>query len=133
MKIDISVGEVVDKLTILSIKLEKFKDSDKRENVRKEFDKLSGEMEKSGIRPTSAEFEALKEINLKLWDIEDAIRIKEARKEFDDEFIQLARSVYFNNDKRAAMKKQINLKYKSDLIEEKEYVSYQDEGEENQL
>ncbi|MGC9365400.1 MAG: DUF6165 family protein [Fidelibacterota bacterium] len=124
MKIDISVGEVVDKLTILSIKLEKFKDPDKRENVRKEFDKLSGEMEKSGIRPTSAEFEALKEINLKLWDIEDAIRIKEARKEFDDEFIQLARSVYFNNDKRAAIKKQINLKYGSEIIEEKEYVKY---------
>ncbi|HDP68736.1 MAG TPA: hypothetical protein ENN20_09590 [Candidatus Marinimicrobia bacterium] len=133
MKIEVSIGEIVDKATILSIKLEKFKDPDKRDNVRKEFDKLSGEMEKSGIKPTSAEFELLKKINFKLWDIEDAIRIKEARKEFDDEFIQLARSIYFNNDKRAEIKKQINLKYKSDLIEEKEYVSYQDEGKENQL
>lgn len=133
MKIDVSIGEIVDKATILSIKLEKFKDPDKRENVRKELDNLSAEMEKSGIKPNSAEFESLQKINLKLWDIEDEIRIKEARKEFDDEFIQLARSVYFNNDKRAAIKKQINLKYKSDLIEEKEYVSYQDEGGENQL
>lgn len=133
MKIDVSIGEIVDKATILSIKLEKFNDPDKRENVRKELDKLLAEMEKSGIKPNSVEFESLKKINLKLWDIEDEIRIKEARKEFDDEFIQLARSVYFNNDKRAAIKKQINLKYKSDLIEEKEYVSYQDEGGENQL
>lgn len=133
MKIEVSIGEIVDKATILSIKLEKFKDPDKRDNVRKEFDKLSREMEKSGIKATSAEFESLKKINLKLWDIEDAIRTKEARKEFDDEFIQLARSVYYNNDKRAEIKKQINLKYKSDLIEEKEYVSYQDEGKENQL
>jgi hypothetical protein len=63
-------------------------------------------------------------INTKLWEIEDKIRLKEAKKEFDDEFIQLARSVYFNNDDRFAVKKEINLKYGSEIIEEKEYVEY---------
>ncbi|MBU1874555.1 hypothetical protein KJ688_12655, partial [bacterium] len=60
----------------------------------------------------------------KLWQIEDAIRVKESNREFDDEFIKLARSVYFTNDERAAIKKRINLKFNSDLIEEKEYVDY---------
>lgn len=124
MKIEVSIAEVVDKVTILALKLQKFKDPRKRGNVQKEFDRLAAEMEKAGIKPTSREFNALKKINLKLWEIEDAIRIKEARHEFDDEFIQLARSVYRNNDRRAALKKEINLKYKSDLMEEKEYVPY---------
>jgi len=124
MKIDVSIGEVVDKVTILSIKMDKFKNPDKRANVQKEYEILAAEIEKAGIALNSEEFKALKEVNLKLWHIEDAIRVKESKQEFDAEFIKLARSVYFINDERAAIKKQINLKFGSHLIEEKEYVEY---------
>jgi len=124
LKIDVSIGEIVDKLTILSIKLDKFRDPEKRKNVEKEYQILLQSLKTSDITPESEEFKKLKTINLKLWDIEDKIRVKEAEKSFDDEFIELARSVYFSNDERAEIKKQINLKYNSDLIEEKEYVSY---------
>ena len=124
MKIDISIGELVDKVTILSIKLEKFKDEVKKANVQKEYDMLSVPMNELGIMTTSNEFKDLREINLKLWHIEDDIRIEESKSDFGAKFIELARSVYFINDDRAAVKKEINLKYKSDLIEEKEYVDY---------
>jgi hypothetical protein len=124
MKIDVSIGEVVDKVTILEIKLEKFKDEAKKANVKKEYEILKKEMEKEGISNESDEFKRLKEVNLKLWDIEDSIRIQEAHKKFGEKFIKLARSVYFENDVRATIKKEINLKYGSELIEEKEYVDY---------
>jgi len=124
MKIEISTGELVDKVTILAIKLEKFKDEAKKANVKKEYDILTVPMNSAGIKVNSKEFQALKEVNLKLWHIEDDIRIKEQKKEFDKDFIELARSVYFINDDRAQIKKDINLKYKSDLVEEKEYVDY---------
>lgn len=127
MKVDVSLGELVDKVSILSIKLEKFKDETKKANIKKEFDILKVEMEKAGIRMTSNEFNRLKEVNIKLWNIEDNIRIKELKKEFDDEFIELARSVYFTNDIRADIKKEININFCSDLIEEKEYVDYKQE------
>jgi hypothetical protein len=124
MKIEISIGELVDKVSILSIKLEKIKNPDKLNNIRKEFNLLYKSMQKIGLTKDSDDFKKLVNVNLKLWDIEDKIRIKEASKEFDDEFIQLARSVYFENDKRAEIKKQINLTFGSELIEEKEYVQY---------
>ena len=124
MKIDISIGELVDKVSILSIKLEKIKNPDKLKNIKKEYDLLYESMKKTGITKDSEQFINLVQVNLSLWDIEDKIRIKEANKEFDDDFIQLARSVYFENDKRAEIKKQINLTFGSDLIEEKEYVQY---------
>ena len=124
MKIDISIGELVDKVTILSIKLEKFKDEVKKANVQKEYDILSIPMNELEITTNSNEFKDLREINLKLWHIEDDIRIEESKSDFGEKFIELARSVYFINDDRAAVKKEINLKYKSDLIEEKEYVDY---------
>ena len=124
MKIEVSIGEVVDKVSILSIKLEKFKDEAKKMNVQTEFDILVPEMEKAGVSLSSKEFADLKAVNLLLWDIEDSIRIKEANGEFDDEFIQIARSVYFKNDIRAEIKKAINLKFGSLLVEEKEYVEY---------
>lgn len=126
MKIDISIGEVVDKITILSIKLNKIKNDKKLKNIRKEYDLLFSSLETSGIEVDSALFTKLETINLKLWEIEDKIRIKEANKKFDDEFIQLARSVYINNDKRSVVKREINIKYGSNIIEEKEYVSYND-------
>lgn len=124
MKIEISIGELVDKVTILSIKLEKFKDEEKKANVKKEFNILNKSMNEIGIITQSDEFISLKKVNLKLWHIEDDIRIKEAAREFDEEFIKLARRVYFENDDRAAIKKEINLKFNSELIEEKEYVDY---------
>ena len=124
MKIEISIGELVDKVTILSIKLEKIKNPDKLKNIKKEYNLLYESMKKTGITKDSEQFINLVQVNLSLWDIEDKIRIKEANKQFDDDFIQLARSVYFKNDKRAEIKKQINLTFGSDLIEEKEYVQY---------
>ena len=124
MKIEISVGELVDKVTILSIKLQKIKNEEKLANIRKEFDMLRASMEASGISTDSDEFKQLQAVNLILWDIEDRIRLKEAKKEFDDEFIELARSVYIQNDQRFELKRQINVSYDSELIEEKEYVDY---------
>lgn len=124
MKIDISIGELADKVSILSIKLEKFSNPEKRANVKKEYDILLKPMEETGIFLSSPEFVRLKEINLTLWEVEDKLRVKETEKAFDEEFIALARSVYFTNDDRAAVKKEINLKFNSDLVEEKEYVDY---------
>ena len=124
MKIDISTGELVDKVTILAIKLEKFRDEAKKANVKKEYDILTLPMNAVGITVDSKEFKDLKDVNLKLWHIEDDIRIKEQKKEFDSEFIELARSVYFTNDVRAEIKKDINMRYNSELVEEKEYVDY---------
>ena len=126
MKIDISIGEVVDKITILSIKLNKIENDKKLKNIRKEYNLLFSSLENSGIEVDSVSFTKLETINLKLWEIEDKIRIKEANKEFDDEFIQLARNVYLNNDNRSAVKRKINIKYSSNIIEEKEYVNYSD-------
>ncbi len=124
MKIDVSNGELVDKVTILSIKLNKFKSKEKLQNVRKEFDLLYQSMASIGITEDTSEFQDLFKINLTLWEIEDQIRSKEARKEFDNEFIRLARRVYFKNDKRTKIKRQINIITHSSLIEEKEYVEY---------
>jgi len=124
MKVEVSIGELVDKVSILSIKLRKIKNAEKLKNIQKEYDILVKAMAGEGIDVTSGEFSRLEVINLKLWDIEDRIRLKEVRKAFDDEFIELARSVYFINDDRAAVKKEINLKFGSDLVEEKEYVEY---------
>lgn len=129
MKIDISISELVDRVTILSIKRVKIQDPQKLRNVEKEFSLLSRQMYKIGIHENSTEFKKLKEINNKLWQIEDAIRVKERRQEFDEEFIQLARSVYFQNDERAAIKREISIRYDSELIEEKEYIDYKNQGE----
>ncbi|MBU4317173.1 MAG: hypothetical protein KKF30_07865 [Proteobacteria bacterium] len=124
MKIDVSIGEVIDKATILHIKLQKIKDEAKRRNIRHEYDLISDCMEEVSISTESEDFKFLLEVNQTLWEIEDRIRIKEKDKQFDAEFIELARSVYLNNDKRADLKKKINLKFGSDLVEEKEYADY---------
>ncbi len=124
MRIEVSIGEVADKLSILQIKLEKFGDPEKRANVRRELESLEGALEEAGVRLDPAEMEGLRAVNLRLWEIEDDIRRKEARKEFDEEFVRLARSVYFSNDERARLKREINLRHGSDLIEEKEYADY---------
>ncbi|MCF7918571.1 MAG: DUF6165 family protein [Candidatus Cloacimonetes bacterium] len=124
MLIEISVGELADKISILAIKLEKFRDAEKRKNVENEYAILLPKMLATGINTVSEEYLALKEVNLKLWDIEDNLRIKESKKEFDTQFIKLARSVYYQNDERARIKKDINLACGSALVEEKEYVEY---------
>jgi hypothetical protein len=125
MKVEISNGELVDKLTILKIKEEKILDKDKLQNIKNEIDELSPLyikiLENKNI---SYLFEELMMINLHLWDIEDSIREKERKKEFDEDFVSLARSVYFQNDKRASIKKHINTETGSFLIEEKSYSGY---------
>lgn len=125
MKVEVSVGELIDKITILEIKTEKFDSKQKLANVNKEYQILKKKMDEVGITIEDEKYQKLKEINLNLWNIENQIREKEANKEFDDEFIELARKVYFNNDERSKVKKQINLEYDSDLIEEKEYSDYE--------
>ena len=119
----ISIGELIDKITILEIKKNKFQKS-KLENVLKELSYLRRLMEKNKIEINDYLFTQLKEINLTLWDIEDQIRIKEKNKEFDNTFIELARSVYFKNDKRAELKKIINRLSNSEITEEKFYSEY---------
>ncbi len=119
----ISIGELVDKITILEIKKNKFQNS-KLENVLKELSFLKKLMEKHQIEITDDLFTQLKEINLTLWNIEDQIRIKEKNKEFDNIFIELARSVYFKNDKRSEIKKRINRLSNSEITEEKSYAEY---------
>lgn len=125
MKVEVSVGELVDKATIVHIKSERIHDPDKLRNINREFALLKTAMAAAGIDETSPQYLQLYEINGRLWDIEDAIREKERTKSFDDEFISLARSVYFNNDKRAAVKREINLACGSELVEEKSYQSYE--------
>jgi len=122
----ISYGEFLDKLTILEIKNERMTDKDKLKNIQNELaivNKLWQECPASKI-DISAELAALKAINEKLWVIEDDIRDKERQQSFDQGFIDLARSVYFENDERARIKKEINIKLGSDLIEEKSYSDY---------
>ena len=119
----ISIGELIDKITILEIKKNKLQNS-KLENVLKELSFLRKLMAKHQIEITDDLFTQLKEINLKLWNIEDQIRIKEKNKEFDNNFIELARSVYFTNDKRSEIKKRINRLSNSEITEEKSYEEY---------
>ena len=126
LQVPVSVGEVLDKITILQIKLAHISDSAKRANVQNELDALLPLV--AGDAFTSNQMQGLvaelKAVNEALWDIEDDIREKEAAKSFDAEFIKLARAVYVTNDKRAEIKKQINLETGSALIEEKSYESY---------
>jgi len=126
LQVPVSVGEVLDKITILQIKLAHISDSAKRANVQNELDALLPLV--AGDAFTTNQMQGLvaelKAVNEALWNIEDDIREKEAAKSFDAEFIKLARAVYVTNDKRAEIKKQINLETGSALIEEKSYESY---------
>ena len=124
MEIEVSVGEIVDKLSILQIKTEKITDNDKLKNVTKEYLYLHEIVFSKLNISHDDQYMRLLEVNRELWDIEDKIRDKERDKEFDSDFIELARSVYFTNDKRAEIKKEINLKYNSTFVEEKSYNPY---------
>ena len=116
----ISIGEFFDKLTILQIKRKKI-EGIKLNNIENEIIELEGVIKKNNLEIDNKIFSELKKINFGLWEIEDKIRLKDSKNEFDDEFIDLAKSVYKENDKRATLKKEINLKYGSFLIEEKSY------------
>lgn len=122
----ISYGEFLDKLTILEIKKERIQDKDKLQNIQNELDSVTTAWQNCPASKVDikTELAALKAINEKLWVIEDDIRDKERQQCFDQGFIDLARSVYFENDTRAQIKKEINLKLGSDLIEEKSYADY---------
>jgi hypothetical protein len=124
--VPVAYGELIDKIAILEIKSERIRDTAKLVNVRGELDLLN---ETWYADPASridivAERTALRAVNEALWDIEDDIRRKEKAKEFDAEFIELARAVYIRNDERAAIKRAINMKLGSTLIEEKSYQNY---------
>lgn len=123
MKIEVSNGEIVDKLTILLIKSKNIKDADKLKNVQKEIDEIAS-ISDSIISRNSEEFLQLYEVNARLWQIEDDIRDLERLKKFDQKFIELARSVYVTNDKRAEIKRAINELSGSSLFEEKSYEEY---------
>ena len=126
INVEISIGEFFDKLTILEIKQERIRQAEKLENINKELDSLNNLLEALPFSRADVKDEVneLKAINEKLWVIEDDVREKEAAKEFDQAFIELARSVYFTNDKRSEVKRAINLKLGSDFIEEKSYEEY---------
>jgi len=127
IQVPVSPGEVLDKITILEIKSERISDAGKVANVRRELELLHDTWQRSvqqdeTVRRIHAE---LKSINEALWEIEDDIRDKERAREFDQRFIELARSVYVTNDQRANAKKELNVYLGSDIVEEKSYQDYQ--------
>lgn len=126
IKIEVAPGELLDKLTILAIKLERIEDPGKRANVKVEFDVLDAA--RRDALPHTTELERLigelRAANEALWDIEDQIRDCEREKDFGPRFVELARAVYHTNDRRAAIKKAINLHLGSHLVEEKSYSAY---------
>tara|TARA_B110000285_G_C15091732_1_gene599488 strand:+ start:432 stop:815 length:384 start_codon:yes stop_codon:yes gene_type:complete len=121
--INISVGELWDKYTILLIKQEKIKNTEKLKFISNEINFLDKNMKHYNYLNNDL-FLNLKNVNLQLWDIEDNIRIKEFNKKFDTEFIDLARSVYITNDKRSELKTKINNLFGSEIQEVKDYIKY---------
>ena len=126
IKIQISPGELIDKFTILDIKLNRIKEKEKTQNIRKEHKILKRQIEKKlpKSKRLSALISKLKTINKTLWDIEDQIRVCERKQDFEKKFIKLARSVYQKNDLRSSYKREINKLLGSEIIEEKSYESY---------
>ena len=127
MKIEVSNGEILDKITILVIKSKKITDPIKLKNINNELDELQPFLDVVGYESNSTVNSLVKElesVNEKLWDVEDKLRDKERSKQFDDEFIKLARDVYFTNDERARIKKNLNEVTNSKVVEEKSYQKY---------
>jgi pantothenate kinase len=123
MKIEVSNGEIIDKLTIIQIKLERIKDKVKLVNLQKEYNVLF-KASTSIIATSDPLYKSLYEVNCELWDIEDHIRDHERNKNFGNDFILTARAVYIKNDKRSELKREINIRTASGLIEEKSYEKY---------
>ena len=119
----ISLGELIDKITILEIK-KIHMTGIKKTHVNKELELLRNTLQEKNLEVDMDLVDDLKETNNCIWKIEDQIRVKEKKHQFDKEFIELARAVYKNNDRRASLKKEINQKYNSSLIEEKSYSDY---------
>ena len=126
IKVPISPGELVDKITILEIKSARMKDPAKVANVRVELTLLQDTWRSSAYasHDITSQWAALRTINEKLWDVEDLIRDKERARTFDQEFIELARAVYVTNDERAAVKRDINTRLGSKIVEEKSDAKY---------
>ena len=126
IQIPVSFGEVLDKITILEIKSERIRDPEKLHHIRTELESLEQHWRDTVGDPARIDGERseLKAINEKLWEIEDAIREEEAEGRFGERFVALARSVYFTNDERAAIKKRVNLALGSRFVEEKSYRDY---------
>jgi hypothetical protein len=126
IKVPISPGEMLDKITILRIKSKRMSDAQKLANVRLELRTLEETWSSSAYAKidVASEVDALHAVNERLWVIEDDIRDKERAQAFDAEFVRLARAVYFENDERAAIKRRINLKLGSAIVEEKSYADY---------
>ena len=124
--VPVSPGELLDKITILRIKSQRMADPNKLANVRLELDALEATWKSSAYASidVDGEVRALQAVNERLWTIEDAIRDQERAQVFDAEFVRLARSVYIENDDRAAIKRRLNLKLGSSLVEEKSYSNY---------
>jgi hypothetical protein len=124
--VPISPGELIDKITILEIKSQRMSDAAKLHNVRTELALLNATWQASPFSKTdiSAEWTGLREVNARLWDIEDDIRDEERAGRFGERFIELARAVYVTNDERAAIKRRINTRLGSLLVEEKSYADY---------
>ena len=123
---EISAGELLDKISILEIKLEKIKDKNDLEDIKKEYNILK-EVQSNNIEltePVKKLFVSIKKINLTLWNVEDKLRVCEKNKDFSQTFINLARDVYFNNDQRAKIKSQINTILGSNIKEIKQYSDY---------
>jgi hypothetical protein len=123
MEIEVSIGEIVDKLSILRIKKNNITDKKKLVNIDKEYDYLYYKVFQE-LKIESSDFYEMIMVNEMLWNVEDSIRKKEKNKEFDQDFIEMARSVYITNDRRSEIKKNINLKYNSTFVEEKSYEKY---------
>ena len=123
MKIEVSNGEIIDKLTIIQIKLERIKDMAKLVNLKKEYNELI-KISSSIISTSDPLYIALYGVNCELWDIEDHIRDLERNKDFGNDFISTARAVYIKNDKRSELKREINIRTSSGLMEEKSYEKY---------
>lgn len=124
IKIQTLLSDVVDKLAILDIKRDKIKDPEEWRDIKEEYDYLSSELANAGFYQDSSHYKQLYEVNLQLWEIEDKLRDLEKQHRFEGHFIDLARKVYKTNDKRAAIKRQINIEYKSTFVEEKSYTQY---------
>ena len=126
LKVPISIGELIDKITILRIKFNKIKSNEAQKNIRLELEILEHILKETiSINTNLKNFEIeLSNINRSLWDIEDQLREKEKEKKFDKKFISLARMVYYKNDERAKIKRMINKNFGSELIEEKSYTQY---------
>lgn len=127
LSVPTALGDALDRLTILRIKSRRILDSQKRSNVMREYLAIAGAWKTAGLpEPEEVpEFRDLEQVNEALWEIEDDLRLLEAKGEFGEQFVSLARSVYITNDRRAALKRLVNQRFGSSLVEEKQHPHYQ--------